>query len=176
MELYAELMSEYLNTAPDQAWLYSACDSNYDGNGQLIRWMIDQPTCPQAAALAVFWYSGAGYYGQFQSRDDVPSHAKDTYDFLQTIQDRLLAGFYRVTEIGFDPRNDPTPIGSLSKPGLDWTTQYEGGVNVPEAMKQAIPGSNLGVMDMPEGWVEGMPPEIYEQVEASYEDEDEEED
>ena len=43
-------------------------------------------------------------------------------------------------------------------------------------MKQAIPGSNLGVMDIPEGWVEGMPPEIYEQVEAAYEDEDEEED
>ena len=90
MELYAELMSEYLKTAPDQAWLYSAGDSNYDGNGQLIHWMIDQPNCPQAAALAIFWYSGAGYYGQFQSRDDVPSHGKDTYDFLH--DSRPLAG------------------------------------------------------------------------------------
>ncbi|MGY2892083.1 DUF4274 domain-containing protein [Deinococcus sp. UYEF24] len=164
METYSLLMKEFLPTSSDDAWLWFACDSNYDGNGELIAWMLDQPRCPEAAALAIYWYLGAGYYGQYQSRDDVAGFELTTYDLLQKIQSRYLAGFYKHSTVGFDPRNDPTPIGTLDQPGLDWTTQYEGGINVSDAMKQAVPGTNNGSMNMPEGWQEGMPPEIAEIV------------
>ncbi len=175
METYARLMIEFLPTAPDEAWLWFTCDSNYDGNGQLIGWMIDQPTCPEAAALATYWYSGAGYYGQYKSREEAARFELATYDLLQKIQSRYLAGFYRKSPVGFDPRNDPTPIGSLTAPGLDWTTQYEGGVNVPDTMKEAVPGSNNGALNMPQGWSEGMPPEIAEIVfDEDFEEDDEE--
>ena len=176
METYARLMSEYLSSAPEAAWLYSACDSNYDGNGELIAWMTDQPQCPEAAALAIYWYLGAGYYGQYRTREEVARFELGTYDLLQKIQGRYLSGFYQQSSIGFDPRNDPTPVGSLTAPGLDWTTQYESGANVPEAMKQAVAGPNTGVLDMPDGWIEGMPPEIAQIVLEEDEDEDLEED
>ncbi|WP_407570868.1 DUF4274 domain-containing protein [Deinococcus altitudinis] len=164
MKTSARLMTEFLPTAPDEAWLWFACDSNYDGNVQLIRWMIEQPRCPEAATLAIFWYSGAGYYGQYKRREDVPSFELDTYDRLQKIQGLYLSGFYKKSAVGFNPKNDPTPIGSLTAPGLDWTTEYEGGVHVPQEMKSAVPGSLHGAMNMPEGWAEGMPPEIAEIV------------
>lgn len=175
METYARLMIDFLPTAPDEAWLWFACDSNYDGNGQLIDWMMDQPACPEAAALAVYWYSGAGYYGQYSNREAAARFELETYDLLQKIQERYLSGFYKKSAVGFDPRNDPTPVGSLNTPGLDWTTLYEGGVNVSDSMKQAVPGSNTGALNMPEGWVEGMPPHIAEIIFDDDFEEDEEE-
>ncbi len=171
METHARLMSAYLPTAPDAAWLYAACDSNCDGNGERIRWMADQPACPEAAALAIDGYLGARYHGPYRHRDAVPAYALRTHDLLQVLQQCFLQGDHKVGAIGFDPRNDPTPIGSLTAPGLDWTAQYEGAANLPDAMKAAVPGPNKGVLDMPEVWIEGMPPEIAAVVLIENEDE-----
>ncbi|WP_168733345.1 DUF4274 domain-containing protein [Deinococcus sp. Arct2-2] len=165
-------MIEFLPNAPDDAWLWFACDSNYDGNGQLIKWMIEQPTCPEAAALAIYWYSGAGFYAQYQTREQVPDHSRDQFDVLQSLQQRFLGGFYRKTAVGFDPRNDPTPIGILERPGYDWVAGEPHAESLPAGVKNALAGTQFGVMNMPEGWVEGMPLEINAVVEQEYEDEE----
>ncbi|MDV6374205.1 DUF4274 domain-containing protein [Deinococcus arenicola] len=172
METYARLMIDFLPTAPDDAWLWFACDSNSDGNGELIGWMIEQPTCPEAAALAIYWYSGAGYYAQYQTREQVPKFGQATFDVLETIQQRLLGKFYRTTAVGFDPSNDPTPIGSLSVPGYDWVGAEPASQSLPSGVRDAVPGTNFGAMNMPEGWVEGMPPEIDTVLEQEYAEEE----
>ena len=51
-------------------------------------------------------------------------------------------------------------MGDKNAKGYDWTTEFPDAKNIPEHMKKRVPGLLINRMDMPEGWDEGMPPNV----------------
>ena len=63
------LVHAYLADASPTAWHVFAARSNYDGNKQALRWLLDQPTLDRGTALLIYWYLGAAWHVQFTSAE-----------------------------------------------------------------------------------------------------------
>ncbi|GHF31578.1 hypothetical protein HNQ07_000543 [Deinococcus metalli] len=154
-----KMMKDFLSTASAEEWFFVATTTNYDDK-ELLHWMVDQPICPQAAAHAIYWMMGPGFYTKFRSIDDVSDWAKPTLVLLRDTEKKFADGFYAESDIGFDPSAD-----SMSE--TDWVAEYPEsaeGIQIPTSMKVKTPGRKLSHSDIPEGWDDGMPPHVVEAV------------
>lgn len=143
------LVHTYLADASPAAWHVFAARSNYDGNQQALRWLLDQPTLDRSTALLIYWYLGAAWHVQFTSADQALS--PETFTLLRLIEERYAAGFYEAGNIWFDPhtseggRPDDYPGVAVARP-------------VPALMLEPVNGSELvEVSEDPEGFDEGLP-------------------
>ncbi|CAN7559812.1 DUF4274 domain-containing protein [Acidovorax sp. LjRoot66] len=143
------LVHAYLADASPAAWHVFAARSNYDGNKQALRWLLDQPTLDRGTALLIYWYLGAAWHVQFTSADQALS--PETFTLLRLIEERYAEGFYQAGNIWFDPhtseggRPDDYPKVPVVRP-------------VPAIMLEPVNGSELvEVSEDPEGFDEGLP-------------------
>ncbi|WP_425557146.1 hypothetical protein [Deinococcus carri] len=87
------------------------------------------------------------------------------YAVFETVERYFDTGFYSVSELGFDPAKDINePIGALAVP-LNWLDSLpEGNSEGPPRLSQAIPGITVDARRLAAEWLEGLPPQIAEQV------------
>ncbi len=158
------LVHAYLADASPTAWHVFAARSNYDGNEQALRWLLDQPTLDRGTALLIYWYLGAAWHVQFSSADQALSPG--TFHLLRLIEERYAAGFYEAGNIWFDPH---TSEGGRPDDYLDLPVVRP----VPAAMLEPVNGSEyVEVEDDPEGFDEGLPLSLAVALYALHDDAD----
>lgn len=158
MSDYMALMADFLNTATPEEWVFVATGTNYDDK-ELLSWMIEQPECPAAAAKAIYWYLGPGYFTKYTA-DTVSRWQKNSFEMLRQIEANVARDFYRRSDIGFNPQADG--LG-----GDNWVRAYpiaSEGKQIPQEMMQPTPGRMPTRADVPEGWDDGMPPHIAQAI------------
>ncbi|WP_433608456.1 DUF4274 domain-containing protein [Prescottella agglutinans] len=175
-ELELRLMREFLDSASATEWLVTALTMNYDGKSELIAWMAAHPRLDRATAVALFWYSQPGYYQRYRSGADVPSINRAGWANVHALQERFVSGTVTVAGASFDPANDlSTPTGNPEHPGHDWTAEALGAPDdpewlIPSAMFGSVAGDDVDIRGYvaSHGWVEGMPPDVLEELEAAW--------
>lgn len=155
------LVNDYLSKAtPPERHLF-VVRSNYDSNSSALDLLIDDPATGKATALALYWNLGAAWHAHYADLSEVPSH--EQRDFLRTrlLEERYLADFYQDTEIWFDPmsseggRPGEYPERTIAHPA-------------PTAMITAV-GTEFVDLE-PEGYDDGLPFALLEEISALYED------
>jgi len=89
---------------------------NWDWGLAPLKWIAKHEQCDRGTALMIYWRGAPHWYTQYAKASDVPTHERDTFGLLRTIEKRYLKGGYELAEIRFDPRADD----SRSEP-VDWT-------------------------------------------------------
>ncbi|GAB2640637.1 DUF4274 domain-containing protein [Prescottella soli] len=175
-DLELRLMREFLESASSTEWMVAALMMNYDGKSELIAWMAAHPRLDRATASALFWYSQPGYYQRFRGEADVPPVNRAGWRNLRALRDRVASGTVAVAGASFDPANDSSkPTGNPNHPGQDWTAEALGaqddpGWLIPPLMFESVTGDDVDIRGYAEanGWVEGMPPTVLEELEAAW--------
>jgi len=74
------------------------------------RWIVTQPSCDRATALAIFWKAEPEYYLDAAAASGAPAAESEGYALIALIRDRWAAGAYTRSELAFDPDVDAWPI------------------------------------------------------------------
>jgi hypothetical protein len=93
---------------------------NWDDGIEIPLWAIRNPLCDMGTALMIYWMAGAGYFSQFETKDDVPIYEKDNFDLIIEIENRYTTGFYTRNNILFDPNFDHDE----NRKGHNWVNEY----------------------------------------------------
>ena len=90
--------------SPDERHM-AACCWNWDYGLAPLIWIIRQPDCDIATALAVYFGCEPSYYLKFYGdRSQVPSINLEGFDFLTELKDRIETGYYKRSKIAFESR------------------------------------------------------------------------
>jgi len=160
-----EIVRSYLETASPAQWHIFAAKSNYDGNGQALRWLIDNPKTDRGTVLMIYWNLGAGWYVQFSSENECDAeHQRSTYRLLRLIEQRYFSNYHTHANIWFDPhhsegaRPDEYSEISVKRP-------------IPEIMLQPVNGSEyVEIESNPDGYDDGLPIAVVEALYALHDD------
>ncbi len=104
-------LDDKLKAMGPDGWHRLALYANWDFTDEAVwRWIISQPDCDRATALAIFWKASPEYYLEFRDRAAVPTEDRQGYDLLTSIRDRWVAGGYKRSELAFDLAHDVAPV------------------------------------------------------------------
>jgi hypothetical protein len=92
-------------TDPEELHLF-ADGFNWDGGCDEMGKVIAHPLCDLGTALLIYWRGAPGWYLQYNDRSEVKEYELETFDLLQEIERKVLAGDFRTRSQPFDPRND----------------------------------------------------------------------
>lgn len=90
---------------PEELHVFAAL-YNWDGGVEDLHRVVRHPLCDLGTALLVYWRGQPDFYLQYADRAAVPDHAKEDYDLLREIEQRVEAGLYRTASQPFDPADD----------------------------------------------------------------------
>jgi hypothetical protein len=110
---FAKLMDAI--TDPEELHLYAE-DFNWDCGCSDMAKVIDHPLCDLGTALLIYWRGAPRWYLQYNDRSEVKEYERNTFDLLQEIERKVIAGDFQTRSQPFDPRNDH---------GNDCTVAYE---------------------------------------------------
>ena len=119
-------------------WHRIALYGNWDfTEPQVWTWIVSQPDCDKATALAIFWKASPEYYLQYADRSQARPAELDTYDLIALIRERWRAGAYTHAEFAFDPDTDAWPLDRAAL-----ARQYGARVDrdLPTDMRIKLPG------------------------------------
>jgi hypothetical protein len=102
-------------TDPEELHLY-ADDFNWDCGCDEMGKVIAHPLCDLGTALLIYWRGRPRWYLQYNNRSEVKEYELETFDLLQEIERKVLAGDFHTRTQPFDPRNDMSN---------DCTVEYE---------------------------------------------------
>lgn len=125
---------------PD-GWHRVALFGNWDFiEPEVWRWIVAQPDCDRATALAIFWQAGLDYYVAFADGESVPPINRNGYELVTSIRDRWLAGAYTRSEIAFDRERDtgPVDLDALERRHGDRVARM-----IPASMRVTLPGRRV---------------------------------
>jgi hypothetical protein len=154
-----DIVRTYLEGATPQQWHLFAAGSNYDSNTKALHWLIDNPAIDRATALVAYWSLGAPWYVQYASGHDLPdgSAELETFQLLRLIEQRFADGYYTNHGIWFDPHH-------WHGPGPDSYPDVPVARAIPEIMLRPADGSEYVDLESPDGYDEGLPIDIVEQL------------
>jgi hypothetical protein len=170
---FARCARKYLEKNPQDDWLYIACQTDHDFNGELLHWMVHQPNCDKAVALSIYWYQGARWYAQFDTVNELRTKEEQrSFKLIRIIESKYLAGFYKKHELEFNPQNDCLTSSSKSS-GYDWTNDYQDKPikhPVPELMQMPLKGKKVDFFgERYKNWDEGLPTGMWQKIESTLE-------
>ncbi|RJF72763.1 DUF4274 domain-containing protein [Deinococcus cavernae] len=141
------------------------CQSNYDANKSVLKWAVEQPRLPDAAALALYWMMDPVFFSPPLKEE--AAWGEEDYNIVRTVEQNYLKGFYKKVEFGFDPRSDRIM-------DYDWVAGQGANseTNIPAMMYEAIERPQLDPMTLPTG-NEGLPEEVLADM-YDWEEEEEE--
>jgi hypothetical protein len=93
---------EWLMHASAEERHYAALNWNYDNGSAPLWWIIQQPDCEMATALAIFFAYDHFYYYDALISDTSPLEREDETNLLREIRRKFCAGFYKSSTIYFD--------------------------------------------------------------------------
>lgn len=107
----ARRMIHWLETQPAEVVDAAAQNLNWDQAGEVVPWLLDQPTTDSATAVKLFMRAEPAYY--LISKAENPSYQADAFAerVIQTFAAHWTAGFYARGGVGYDP-SEVTPHGS----------------------------------------------------------------
>ncbi|GHT22418.1 hypothetical protein FACS189430_04170 [Bacteroidia bacterium] len=155
---------KFLTNATPQEIHQSVIDSNWDGNEFLVNWIKNNPNVDKATALIAYWMSAPRWYKQYKDRAEVPSYEIKNFDFVEEVEQKYSAGFWKNSNIELNPKCDCD--------GFDWTSEYLDKTTVREIstiMYQKLEGEKI---DRPDGWEEGLPEKFAQQIHDFLEEND----
>jgi len=160
-KLEIELVTDFLKSATLEQRHQLVAEWNYDSGYEVLNWVADAKDTDKATILMMYWMMGPRFQKKFKDREDVLINAGiliEAYDFLTMLESRYIARYYQEQNIAFDPSNDIYT-------GEDWTTYYldiKTVSDIPPEMFKKLDGKSFVLED---GWIEGMPQEIFYKIE-----------
>ena len=151
------ILKEYLSSASPQELHHYAASSNYDGNLKALSLIVQNPQLEKGTALLVYWYLGADYFARVE---DIPDYARERYEVTRDIQNRYSIGFYKNSNISFDPFEGLLPPGEYESIG---TIKRQ----ILDVMYNPIVGSDGDDRDFDE-YDDGLPISVCEKINALY--------
>ncbi|WP_062061414.1 DUF4274 domain-containing protein [Aquimarina longa] len=153
-KLEHKIWLEFLENATQLDIYKSVITSNFDGNSFLCNWIKDNPKIDKAIILVVYWMSAPRWKKKFLNREDYlekEGYGIDGFDFVEEIEKKYIAGFYKGNEIIFNPKSDVE--------AYDWTSDYLDEIvvrEIPEIMFKPTEGK-IELKEYPEDFDEGLP-------------------
>jgi len=93
-------------TDPEELHLY-ADGFNWDTGVEEMRRVIRHPLCDRGTALLIYWRGAPGYYARYADRSETPNPDRaDHYDLLREIEQKIIAGHFRMHHFHYDPKSD----------------------------------------------------------------------
>jgi hypothetical protein len=109
--------AKLLNAITDPEELHLFADGfNWDGGCDELGKVVAHALCDLGTALLIYWRGNPRWHLQYNDRSEVREYELETFDLLQEIERKVLAGDFRTSTQPFDPRNDL---------GTDHTIAYE---------------------------------------------------
>ena len=96
--------ADWLNRASPAQWHQAADNWNWDYGIPPLQWIASQPDCDLATALLIYYRAEPSYYLQWPD-GQVPEHARETFELLNTIKRRVAANDY-TRRFAYDERYD----------------------------------------------------------------------
>lgn len=152
-----KILLDYVKDATPIVWHQMAMDWNYDSDNAFFDWLIDNPQTDRATVLMIYWMSAPQLNKQYKDRDDVLSKEAwyiDDFDFIETLEPKLLQGFFQNNNFSYNPKGDHT--------GTDWTTQYSDLKMVREIPAQLYQAQE-GLIVPEANFIEGIPQDVEDQ-------------
>lgn len=82
---------------------YFAETANWDFVIGSLRDIIRNPACEAGTALYIYWGAQPLWYTQYETAEDVEAYERESFELIQEIQKRYLAGEFAVDRVSFDP-------------------------------------------------------------------------
>jgi hypothetical protein len=146
---YIAALLRYLPQCGPDAWHQVALNWNWGNDAAPLWWIIQQPTCDRGTALLLYWRGAPTWMTQYATRDAVPYWDLASYDLLQAIETRYLAGGYTRQEIAYDPHTDDT----------DLTADYSHS-SIVRPIPAAMAVATGGQIAPNWAWDDGFPPDV----------------
>ena len=157
MDRYEWAALNFAENASDIEWMCLARLYLDNFHTQLALWMAHQRRCPEAVALALYWYSSPAACLEYRREGQIATYHAQQYAVFETVERYFGTGFYQVSSLGFDPSHD---VNGPDTP-FDWLKTLPD--RNPEGLPRlsgAVAGSFVNVRELLEDWVEGLPPHI----------------
>ena len=102
-----EEIDEFFGSLADSEELHLyASEFNWDCGPAELWDVICHPLCDRGTAFLIYWRAHPTFYAVYTSREQVPEHEREVYDFLREIENRTGDGNYSSKRFPYDPRND----------------------------------------------------------------------
>ncbi len=87
---------------------YLACNYNFDSGVNVLQWIAESEQCSEATALLIFWSAQPEEYTEYSwNAKKLPQSVEvEVFDLIRTIIENFKKGFYRKTDISYDPKED----------------------------------------------------------------------
>ena len=158
MDRYDWAALNYLESASDADWMCFAWFYLDHYHVRLALWMVNQRQCPEAVALALSWYSYPDGCFKYRRQGNVSYYHFERFAVFETVELRYATGFYKTSDIGFDPANDiADPVGPMGF-GRNWLDSLsESDALENKRLAIAIPGQIIEPKKVAADWIEGLP-------------------
>ena len=158
-----EIWRSYLESASQEQIFQSVITSNWDSNQFLLNWIKDNPETDKASILTAYWMSAPRWQKKFETREDCFNQQPwgiEAFDFVESLEEMYVSGYYKTSQIAFDPKCDVE--------GYDWASDYLDEVTVrtiPTVMFEKLDGRAI---EWPEDYEEGLPFAFSQKIDALY--------
>lgn len=160
--LIDEIIIKYAEKQTPKIWHQMAMEWNE--TSAFLNWLVDNPKTDKATALMIYWMSGPRFFKQFKDREttkDVIGYTT-SFDFTENLENKYLSDFYKNIKFSFDPN-------TADYSGVIWADGYLDKPivrEIPTKMFEKLQGETI---EEPQGFIEGMPPELYDILDELYE-------
>jgi hypothetical protein len=162
------LWSEFLSKATPVEIHQAVITSNCDNNSYLLNWIKNNPKVDKATVLIAYWMSAPRWRKQYANREEALLNAPreiHAYDFVEEVEQKYPAGFWKENRIGIDPACD--------QDGYNWTDDYRyiaAVREIPEIMYRKLDGKKVVRSDdfdegLPVGYAQRLY-DLFEQLET----------
>ncbi|MCS4225906.1 DUF4274 domain-containing protein [Sphingobacterium sp. BIGb0165] len=133
---------DFARAQTTEIWHQMVMDWNWDNYKQFLKWLIDNPDTDKATILMIYWKSAPGK--GFRDK--------------QLIEERYINNYYHHQSLAFDPESDEGDnwVSYLPRPEKE---------SIPKELLHKLEGKNV---PYPEGYIEGMPENLFDKIEALY--------
>ncbi|TDQ09485.1 DUF4274 domain-containing protein [Pedobacter metabolipauper] len=134
----------------------------WNGSHQFLEWLVERPKTDLATAVMVYWMQGPRWWKQYHNKQELIEKGDSAmgFDFTETLESKILSGFFKDQEFAFDPTKDDH--------GTIWANEYLDKLTVreiPPFLFRTLVGEEI---EMPAGFEEGMPPDLVKKVQDVY--------
>ncbi|MDR0672932.1 MAG: DUF4274 domain-containing protein [Zoogloeaceae bacterium] len=141
---------EFLTHATQAEIFFSVGSSNWDDNAYLLNWILEHPELDKAIPLRAYWMSVPDFMKlKFASRAEAEAVGwiLESFDFVETLEQKYVAGFWKESRIRFDPDEEDWTKGAIANASRLKRP-------IPKLMFQRLEGEEAKV---PEDFDEGLP-------------------